>query len=90
MAGTLWWASVNPQICTHSPHQTRYLAPFSAPPFTMGIHFVRIWKVSTGKRLSVQPQHIPAAICSQHFPAPAAPGMLDASRRIQQALSHST
>lgn len=31
-----------PQFCIHGPRHTRYLEPFSTPPFTMGIHFVRI------------------------------------------------
>lgn len=45
----------SPQFCTHRSHPTQYLDPFSSPPFTMGIHFVRIWKVSRGKGLSAQP-----------------------------------
>lgn len=44
-----------PQFCTHRSHPTQYLDPLSSPPFTMGIHFVRIWEVSRGKGLSAQP-----------------------------------
>lgn len=70
-----------PQFCTHRSHPTQYLDPLSSPPFTMGIHFVRIWEVSRGKGLSAQPgegeaaprqagrqEQGPAAICSLEFP----------------------